>query len=163
MTTSPPPSRYKVIEKGGRLVTIDTWASGKANTKTTADFLKPPPARVIGGIKAAPAPVARLNEQAIQRQPTPTTAPLGSFTFSTHASYDNNGPRGVLVSVPAVMWWVITHHFRVIIFAVLGALVFSWLIWLTPLLLFPAIRRAALSPFRSSLTKMFDSLDQPPI
>ena len=44
MTMKPPPSRYKVIEKGGRLITIDTHAPPQAATVSPPHVNKAPKA-----------------------------------------------------------------------------------------------------------------------
>jgi hypothetical protein len=149
MTSAPPPSRYKVVEKEGRLITVDTWASDKA------DVLEAKVSTIAGPARGTRGPDQASIGQSPRQE---ATGPLGSFTLTTRTSYDEKGPRDVVVSISALLWWVLVHHIRVVIFVVIGVLLFSWLIWLAPLLFIPAVRQAVLSPFRSNLTKMFDSL-----
>lgn len=45
MPSGPPPSRYRVIERGGRLQVIDTWAARR--TAAMADYAEPDPAASV--------------------------------------------------------------------------------------------------------------------
>ncbi|MEQ1547168.1 MAG: hypothetical protein ABL918_00805 [Chakrabartia sp.] len=101
MTMKPPPSRYKVIEKGGRLITIDT----QAGPDTT--ILAPP--HVIESSKktAAPArPSALQSPKALGALPKPGLLlgiatmfvekdrdAAGNMLFRTHKYYDPDAPR----------------------------------------------------------------------
>jgi hypothetical protein len=186
-----PGGRYKIIERGRRLITIDTLTG--LDVGTSGNILPPPTSDkamelpIVGEAVVAmmaQAPSAAPERQPLERQsviPGPwaritqetqqqgRTSPQGRvlpksksidfsrFTLRTSASYDANGPRDVTLSLFAILWWVLTHHWRVALFLIVGAFLFAWLLLLTPLLFIPAVRHAVLSLFRPSLTRLFDA------
>jgi hypothetical protein len=174
-----PDGRYKIVERNRRLVTIDTFTGREIGT---GGSVVPPPTstQTMAARPAAEAKQSTLtlpseelknpwqsantatssmsySSETKSVKPTNSSA---SFQIRTNAAYDNKGPRTVRISIFELIWWAIVHHWRVVIFFVFGAILFSWLFFLFPLLFFATTRRALLMPFRSSLTKFFDDCDQ---
>lgn len=143
--TDAPPGRYKVVERGRRLVVIDT-RTGQPAARA------PAPAA-----PAAPRPSAA---------PVQSTAPRtiddrsGATILRTTRLYDLKGPREIVMTqavsdrlARAVGGWLIAFF----IFAVVATLFFHWL-WLLPvLLLFQPRARAA---FHTWMTARLDEADQ---
>lgn len=186
-----PGGRYKIVERGRRLVTIDLWTGEEVgvsaavipptSSKQTMELprtgapLSPPaiitvvhaaqPPLEEGAGKAdatrghwggAAMPTARPQGRVMPRS---GTIPFGHFMLQTDAAYDLEGPRSVEISVLGILWWMMTHHFRVAVFIVVGAYLLGWLLLFTPLLLIKAVRHTLLGVFRPSLTKLFDDGD----
>ncbi|MEP9358990.1 hypothetical protein [Sphingomonas sp. KR3-1] len=90
-----PPSRYRVVEQGRRLVVVDSW-SGEPVQRVAA-----PPPEMPGEqrrkMEAPPAPPPRPSPRP---QPGPAPAPAGypgdeGVSFVTARWYDNEGPRRI--------------------------------------------------------------------
>jgi hypothetical protein len=179
-----PSGRYKIVERDRRLVTIDTLTgqeiglggSVSAPPSSTKAMQLPQvtarlPVSVTSAVSPNSAPAAvnpwqrTAHERSFDRTETRTasqrsSAQFGRFVLRTAPSFDNNGPRTVVLSVIGVLWWVITHHWRVAAVVLGMAFLFSWLFFLFPLFLISGVRQALLIPFRPSLTKLFDACDQ---
>ncbi len=97
----PPPSRYKVIEKGGRLITIDTHAAQQSAA------VSPSHLKSISKATAAPArPSALHSPKALDAKPKPGLLlaiatmfaendrdAAGNMLFRTHKYYDPDATR----------------------------------------------------------------------
>jgi preprotein translocase subunit Sec61beta len=68
MPSKPPPSRYRVIERGGRLQVIDTWAAKRPQPRM-ADYAEPEPVADVDSQDQTPA------EPIADRWPDFATAP----------------------------------------------------------------------------------------
>ncbi|MCD2323609.1 hypothetical protein LQ953_06210 [Sphingomonas sp. IC-56] len=87
MTTQPPPSRYKVVERGRRLEVIDT----RTGKPASSHHAPPPP--LSGGESLFPR-MRRLR----QSPPASGTAGLDADTFVTKAFYDAKAPRTIRIN-----------------------------------------------------------------
>jgi hypothetical protein len=186
-----PGGRYKIVERGRRLVTIDLWTGEEVGV--SAAVIPPPSSKQAMELPRAAAPLsspAAITIVPAAQSPferdagtagatpgpwggaaSPTARPqgrimprrgnlpFGHFMIQTDAAYDLNGPRSVEISVFGILWWMITHHFRVAFFIIIGAFLFGWLLLFTPLLLIKAVRHGVFGLFRPSLTKLFDDGD----
>ncbi len=191
-----PGGRYKIVERGRRLVTVDLMTGQEVGVSSSvippqsskqameiprngASLSSLPiasPAALIpslldltrkaetsdrplggpwGDTNTAPSP--RPQGKVMPRS---ANLPAGNFIIRTSASYDLHGPRDVQLSAFGILWWMITHHIRVIFFLIIGFVLFSWLLMFTPLLLIKGVRHGVLSLFRPSLTTLFDDADQ---
>jgi len=157
--TAIPPSRYKVVERGRRLVVIDTLTGRPASNDATPRNL---PAR----------PTAPGNLRADQQSPTTnhpiqSTAPSrvddasGAAIFTTSRFYDLKGPRRLVMNEAfserfgkAMGGWMIA----LFVFAGVATLFFPWL-WIAPVVILfqPKIRAA----IRQWITARLDEADQP--
>jgi len=74
MPSEPPPSRYRVIERGGRLQVIDTWAAARPQPRM-ADYAEPELIADVDSQNQAPAePIAdRWSDFATAPSPPPVT------------------------------------------------------------------------------------------
>ena len=86
MTTQPPPSRYKVVERGRRLEVIDTRTGERATSHHA-----PPP---LPGGEALFPKMRRLRPSL----PDSGTAGLDADTFITKAFYDAKAPRTIRIN-----------------------------------------------------------------
>lgn len=84
MSTQPPPGRYRVVEKGRRLVVIDTLTG-----KEAARVPPPPPAMVARAIGDLPAVSAPGSVDRIVFE--------GGMRLRTSRLYDLKGPRTVVI------------------------------------------------------------------
>ncbi|MBB5711213.1 hypothetical protein [Sphingomonas xinjiangensis] len=86
MTIQPPPSRYKVVERGRRLEVIDTRTGERATSHHA-----PPP--LSGGESLFPS-MRRLRPS----PPAAGTAGLDADTFVTKSFYDARAPRTIRIN-----------------------------------------------------------------
>lgn len=179
-----PGGRYKIFERDRRLVTVDLLTGREVGASASAilppsskqamelprdaavavaskrahpvktDMQDMPASGPWGGISA---PSSRPQGRVI---PHSERLPMGNFIIRTSPSYDLDGPRDVQLSTFGILWWMITHHFRVIFFLIIGSVLFSWFLLFTPLLLIKGVRHGVLSLFRPSLTRLFGDADQ---
>ena len=84
-----PPSRYKVVEQGRRLVVIDTW---NGNAPVTGH-------QPVPGEAARPATVeqARAALRPARRQPATAGADAPETVITTQPWFDSKGPRRVML------------------------------------------------------------------
>ncbi|MEG3144467.1 hypothetical protein U1839_07345 [Sphingomonas sp. RT2P30] len=91
----PPPSRYRVIERGGRLIVIDNWAKDGASPVSDAPTTSRPPLAPTGRAPAGTMPSAP--DGLLQRLVTLATIgavdPDGRPFWVTARWYDAKGPR----------------------------------------------------------------------
>jgi hypothetical protein len=74
MPSGPPPSRYRVIERGGRLQVIDTWAATRPQPRT-ADYAAPEP---VADIDPSDQALADTVTDAWPRSAPPSPDPVGT-------------------------------------------------------------------------------------
>jgi hypothetical protein len=144
--TDAPPGRYKVVERGRRLVVIDT-RTGQPATRE----VKPTPS---------------------SRTPMPASAPIentaprtiddrsGAAILRTMPFYDLKGPREIVLTQGftdrlsrTVAGWMIGFF----VFAVLATLLLPWL-WLLPVV--AAFQPKVHAAFRNWMTARLDEADQ---
>jgi hypothetical protein len=137
MSMKPPPTRYRVVEKGRRLVVIDTLTG--APVREHGDGRTPPPAQPV-------------------RQ-SPAGVDDGSV-FVTRRWFDKKAPRTVRLNYASRQQ---VKNFRFVIAVAAAILVsLSFLLWpffpilLVVLLVQPKLRE----PARAAVTRWIDGLDQ---
>lgn len=130
MSTQPPPGRYRVVEKGRRLVVIDTL-TGEAAARA------PPP----------PPPPASYSATAIDEMPaaavpggTDRTVFDGGMRLKTIRLYDLKGPRTVVIDAAGVKQLTDTRGWLIA-----GAVFVIGLLFLFPILFIP-LAIAAFNP-----------------
>jgi hypothetical protein len=179
-----PSGRYKVVERDRRLITIDTQTGQEIGLGGSVTAQPPSnkamqlpqvtgtlPVSVTNtvlpkGTPAAGNPWQRTaHERPSDRSETRAASQrnstqFGRFVVRTAPSFDNNGPRTIVLSAVGVLSWAIMHHWRVFAVVLGVAFLFIWLFFLVPLLLIGGVRQAVVIPFRPSLTKLFDACDQ---
>lgn len=136
MTTQPPPSRYRVVEKGRRLVVIDTLTGEPATS---------------GAKNGATTPVAT---PLIPARPE-RTAFDGRSRLVTHPIYDDRGPRALDLDEGATL---LINGVRVCliggaIMLVIAAIFLPWLIIVPVILLNPKTRAAIRAPVTAWLDR----------
>ena len=143
--TDAPPSRYKVVERGRRLVVIDT-RTGQPATRV------PEP-----GPPGMPRPPAAPIESTAPRSIDDRS---GATILRTTRLYDLKAPREIVMTQAfsdrlrgAVGGWLIGF----IVFAMVAAIFFPWLLLVPVALLFQPKVRAA---FRKWMTARLDEADQ---
>jgi len=80
----PPPSRYKVVEQGRRLVVIDTWNGDRPVTRQAPEA----PAR-----PRTPEQARAALRPAQPRRPAGTATDIPDLAVTTQAWFDSKGPR----------------------------------------------------------------------
>jgi hypothetical protein len=106
MTMTPPPSRYKVVEKNGRLITIDTLAGKSAGDVSAARsaMTDEEPRLSVGDILShMPADTIGVRQQkGLESLATMFTetdrSGKGGLILRTHRFYDPDAPRRVRLS-----------------------------------------------------------------
>lgn len=129
MSTQPPPGRYRVVEKGRRLVVIDTL--------TGAEATRAPP----------PPPPPSYNATTVEQLPA-ATVPGGAdrsvfdggMRLRTVRLYDLKGPRTVVIDAAGVKELTETRGWLIA-----GAVFVAGLVFLFPILLIP-LAIAAFNP-----------------
>lgn len=142
--TDAPPGRYKVVERGRRLVVIDTQ-TGRPATRETAPAPAPPPVSFPSVIE--------------REAPPPVDDRSGHAVLTTSRLYDLKGPRRIVINEAtsnrmsrAIGGWAIV----LIAFAILS-IFFPLLLLLPVALLFQPRARTA---FRTWMTARLDEADQ---
>lgn len=147
MTTQPPPSRYKVVERGRRLEVIDTRTGERASSHN------------------APLPLSGGDGIFLTRRRVPPSRPAGGTagmdadTFVTKAFYDAKAPRTIRMNFVTRKRLDGVRFGGAIVIAVMVALAF--LFWplaiaAVGLLFNPKVRRQ----LRAASTRFVDTLDQ---
>jgi len=143
--TDAPPGRYKVVERGRRLVVIDTQTGRPATREARPAHAAPPP--------ASPASVIERGT------PAPVDDRSGNAVLTTSRLYDLKGPRRIVIGEAvsnrlsrAIGGWAIAA----IVFTILS-IFFPLLLLLPVVLLFQPKVRAA---FRNWATARLDEADQ---
>lgn len=89
--SKPPPPRYRIVERDGRLVTIDTWAKGTTGSSPVQPPVRPGSMRPPGG--PAPGPGAKLVAALLRVQDD-----RGRRLLTTGPGWDREGPRTIALS-----------------------------------------------------------------
>lgn len=144
--TDAPPGRYKVVERGRRLIVIDT-RTGQPATRE----VKPTPSSRAARPVSAPIQTT---------QPRTIDDRSGAAILRTTRLYDLKGPREIVMNQGfsdrigrSIGGWLIAFF----TFAVVATLFFPWL-WLLPIaaLFQPKVHAA----FRNWMTARLDEADQ---
>ncbi len=157
-----PSSRYKIVERGRRLVTIDTLTGEEAGPPPSSG-LAPPDAQA----RIAPSGPGNSSAEAQANSPRPQgrilpradSAPKGSFMLSTEVWFDARAPRDLSISILGLGWQLVVRSRFLLVILVLLFLTASWLLFLLPLLLVPAVRRGLARLFRPFITRLLDQFD----
>ncbi len=145
-----PPSRYKVVEQGRRLVVIDTY-SGRPASAPVQERMRAP-ARTVEA--------ARDSRSAARQPPPRGSAPAGldsAKILTTQRWFDDKAPRRVILDETG------GGSFGIALAVILGAIAFAFVLMGWPVLviggvlLFNGAARAAL---RKASTRWLDGLDQ---
>lgn len=142
--TDAPPGRYKVVERGRRLVVIDT-RTGRPATHESRPAPPSPPVSLPAGIE--------------RESPRSIDDKSGHAVLTTSRLYDLKGPRRIVISEAASnrMNRSIGGIVIVLIAFAILALFFPLLLLLPVALLFQPRARAA---FRGWMTARLDDADQ---
>lgn len=138
MTTAPPPSRYKVVERGRRLVVIDTTTGREASAS--------PRQPIDPGER--PSLLARPEQANFD----------GRATLATHPLYDLKAPRVVILDPGSA---ALLQNARVLLIVLAVVYLVVAVVWIWPLIalfafLVPDIREGA----RRAATRWLDRFDQ---
>ena len=147
MTTQPPPSRYKVVERGRRLEVIDTRTGERATSHHA-----PPP--LPGGEGLFPK-MRRLRSSA----PAAGTAGLDADTFITKAFYDAKAPRTIRINYVTRKLLDGVRFGGALVIALLVA--FGFLFWPFAFSVFAFLLSDKVrTKLRDASTRFVDTLDQ---
>src|SRR3569832_2213095 len=167
MAGTPPPSRYRVVERDRRLVVIDTWEKG-----APASDARQAPHPIAGATPVARPATASRPGIANPRGATGLPAILvhiacmgsddgaGHRILTTHEYYDAKGPRDIVLSVTAERR--LGRALTIFVAAVAAALVIGWFgMPLFVLLFFSVIgiNAAMASVIKPALTRWLDGLE----
>ncbi|MES2442692.1 MAG: hypothetical protein V4574_07660 [Pseudomonadota bacterium] len=153
-----PPSRYKVVEQGRRLVVLDTW---NGNTPVAGHGPRPE----LPAESARPATVEQARAALHPGRPPapvagPRPDPVGNAeagVLVTQSWFDNEAPRRVRVEQDKLGMFAVAGV-ALLVFAVLLFSSFGW-----PALLVAAIivaQKGTRSALRSGVTRWLNGLDQ---
>ena len=135
--TEAPPSRYRVVEEGRRLVVIDRWEQGKrpapVSTGTLADLAPYEPGSTSSAIQAPALQAPTRESPGMAAGSLRRTSFDGRAELRTHPFFDAKGPRTIML-VPGGT--SLAKGARTAIVAVFGAMVAAFLV--SPVLLIPA-------------------------
>jgi hypothetical protein len=147
----PPPSRYKVVEQGRRLVVLDTWHGNAPVAGKAAAPMEAERPRTVEQARAALRPARPAN------RPQPGGMETPALVVTTQGWFDDKAPRrihigsetqsklliGLIVALPAL----------VIVFMILG-----WPAMLVAAFLFlqPRVRKG----LRRTVTPLLDGMEQ---
>lgn len=143
--TDAPPGRYKVVERGRRLVVIDT-RTGRPATR---------------GTEPVPSSAPNAFPSVIEREASPAIDDRsGHAVLTTSRLYDLKGPRRIVISDAAsnrLSRGLGGIAIVLFVFAVVATLLLPWL-WLLPVLLL--VQPKARAAFRNWVTARLDEADQ---
>ena len=155
----PPPSRYRVIERGGRLVTIDTWdksgSAGRAADQPVARGGARPVAPGESGM------ANRLADLLVGLVCMGTRDEQGRHVLATASFYDAKAPRDIVLGDAATR-----QVGNVLIGAFVALLIVAVILWSLPVLLVLAIPALAVSggvintSGRPAITRWLDRLEE---
>lgn len=155
--SKPPPPRYKIVERGGRLVTIDTWAKDAPAPSPAEPPMRPrattPPQS--GGQRWLAA-LGDLLLAAVVR----TRDAQGRRLLATDASWDRHGPRAIALSRRGEQR--LGRAFAIALLAVLAGLAAAMIDTdLFLVVLFLAVLAVSLfaTALQAPVTRFLDSLD----
>jgi hypothetical protein len=150
----PPPTRYKVVERGRRLEVIDTWTGQSASSSV------PLPLAGVRGGDFGTAPRDLSAPPASGRHAQTCSAGLDSGTFVTRRWYDDKAPRTIRMNYSSRAR---LNNLRYgIAVAVALLVVLAFLFWPLALVLVVAV---TMNPkirmqIRAGITRWIDGFDQ---
>jgi hypothetical protein len=142
--SGPPPSRYRVVERGRRLVVLDMWNGGSPVSHA-------PPAKVSAEAPRRDAPVTNVAAETLDMR--------GRAIVTTSRLYDLKGPRRITVDLQheeKIKTFKVMIAVAAILF-VATALVWPWLFVPAALVL---IQPRARNWMRAQATDWLDGADQ---
>ncbi|MDB5707293.1 MAG: hypothetical protein JWN66_4409 [Sphingomonas bacterium] len=164
----PPPPRYRIVERQGRLIVTDTWAEGRptrANTPVTPMAGTPKPSMPVSQNGPRPAPGGGLIDvvgaRLVSTLCAGATDGAGQPILTTVNYCDAKGPREIVLgpaSARRLGRWLVAIVAAVIAFAMLLYAVPESFIALFALIWLGA--GTANSVARPALTRWLDNLDQ---
>jgi hypothetical protein len=145
-----PPSRYKVVEQGRRLVVIDTWNGDRPVTRQAA--------RPDTSARTAPPAAPRTDREPPNRRPGPASGIDAPDTvITTQPWFDRKGPRRVKLDGSA-------HGMLLVVLAVgVMAVALIYLMWGWPALIvigFLLAQKPIRGGLRAGATAWLDSQQQ---
>ncbi|WP_189676561.1 hypothetical protein [Sphingomonas glacialis] len=145
--SKPPPPRYKIVERDGRLLTIDTWATQAPDPppQRRADLIAP------GDALGAPLVAALFRVRDAQGRRLLTTSP----------NWDRKGPRVIALSSTGERRIAALGLLSIGVMLVLLLVALIDLEWLLPIVVVVVVLAGAISSSRTSLvTRWLDSLGE---
>jgi hypothetical protein len=160
MAMQPPPSRYKVVERGRRLEVIDTRNGEPVRpplTASPAERRTSPMLRKLGSGDGT-----RFTTSPLYDAKGPRTIKLGSgdgTRFTTSPLYDAKGPRTIKLDYSAMARLRQLRFAVAIGVAVMIAIAFlAW--WMIPVAIVAIANAKTRSGVRAAITRWFDGFDQ---
>lgn len=152
----PPPTRYKIVERGRRLEVIDTWSGERVSS--------PSPCPLAGGSRSDDLRDRRPDDlsapPASTKTPRAGTAGLDSDTFVTRGWYDDKAPRTIRLNfVNRARLTNLRYGFAVAI-ALLVVLAFWFWPFALILVFAVTVNPKLRTQLRASITKWIDGFDQ---
>lgn len=156
--STPPPPRYRIVERDRRLVVIDTW-----DKSGTGDIASPPPAVRHGAgrsLAAGAQPAGPIADLLLTIACRGARDDQGRRILTTNASFDTAGPRKITLTASA------ERRLGTLLLRTAGALAIAAVVlWIFPTLLFLAIvaggalAAATKSTARPAMTRWLDRLE----
>ena len=155
----PPPTRYKVVERGRRLEVVDTWSGERVSS--------PSPRPLAGGgrvgdigdgprdLSSPPSPAPSSGRGA-----TTGGAGLDSDTFVTRGWYDDKAPRTIRLNYSNRARLTNVRYGIAVAVAVLVALAFMFWPFAVILVLAVTLNPKLRTQLRAGITSWIDGFDQ---
>jgi hypothetical protein len=100
--STPPPPRYRVVERGRRLVVIDTWDKGAAPVGAPTPPTSPPtPSNLPRAMDATPQRAGGIGRLLVSLACGGAMDGQWRPILTTKEYYDAKGPREIILSPPA--------------------------------------------------------------
>jgi hypothetical protein len=145
----PPPPRYKIFERDGRLITIDTWADKATSARPTSAMR--PDRRATG---------ARLQAMLLAIA-LPILDESGRRLLTTGTSWDQEGPRVIALSPKGEKRVGMVLLLAVIVLAALLLLAIANIEWILPFIVVGAVlSSAAATAGLPMVTRFLNSLGE---
>ncbi|MCW3846864.1 hypothetical protein OF829_06400 [Sphingomonas sp. LB-2] len=139
-----PPSRYKVVEEGRRLVVIDRMTGERVHRQ------------MPGPSRPGSSPPQAANRAPLP-EPAPRAAQPGETVLTTQRWFDDKGPRTIALRGDASMTIVVA---ALVVLVVLG-IVFAWAGFFGLFVIaFLAFNKGTLPALRKGVTVWLDSLEK---
>jgi hypothetical protein len=145
----PPPPRYKIFERDGRLITIDTWAD-KATSARPTSAMRPDRGATGARLQAMLLAIA-----------LPILDESGRRLLTTGTSWDQEGPRVIALSPKGEKRVGMVLLLGVIVLAALLLLAIANIEWILPFIVVGAVlSSAAATAGLPMVTRFLDSLGE---
>ncbi|MEN3748655.1 hypothetical protein TPR58_15875 [Sphingomonas sp. HF-S3] len=156
-----PPTRYRVVEKGRRLIVIDRLRGERVESRIVDSLERRSPRRVETRDRPAPAPAPTRARRAESRRSTGSGAETASgMVLSTQRWFDDRGPRRIRVDSDGEGKLAIAAVGAALVAVLIIVLLIAtgWIV--LPILVFVAFQSGPRKALRSRITDWLTGLGE---